>query len=191
MPTHVASHVNRGSRAAHRLPLAALVASLVSTAAVAQASRAPSPTDPAAAVPQARYDSAFTGYQPLGKDKLANWRDLNDNVGVMAGHNAQMRDIAKVIEAHATVVEVDRATKRLRVEQDPIRELGWPATAAFWQYTDAAASALPASGARVQLTLEKDATGDVYRVTRIAPSTRPAAAPPKPAPAAAPGGHKH
>lgn len=37
-------------------------------------------------VPDTRYDSAFTGYQPFREQKLAPWRELNDDVHKAGGH---------------------------------------------------------------------------------------------------------
>ena len=39
-----------------------------------------------ARVPEAKYDSAFTGYQPFREQKLAPWRELNDDVHKAGGH---------------------------------------------------------------------------------------------------------
>ena len=151
-------------------------------AALAQ-SPALHPADPQARVSPPGYSSAFDGYQPFGKEKLGNWRDLNDTVGVLGGHNAHLRDVAKKVEMHGTLLETDRAAKRLRVEHDAIRELGWPALTAFWQIEERALQALTANpGIRLRFTLEKAPSGEVYVITGVAPSDRPApAAPAKPA----------
>lgn len=39
-----------------------------------------------ARVPGTRYDSVFTGYQPFREQKLAPWRELNDEVHKAGGH---------------------------------------------------------------------------------------------------------
>lgn len=39
-----------------------------------------------ARVPETKYDSAFTGYQPFREQKLAPWRELNDDVHKAGGH---------------------------------------------------------------------------------------------------------
>lgn len=70
--------------------LAALA--LQSAAAIAQ-SRG-NPSDPATAVPATRYSSAFTGYQPLGDEKIAQWREINDEVARIGGHLGMFRNQA-------------------------------------------------------------------------------------------------
>jgi hypothetical protein len=50
-----------------------------------QAAR-PQPDDPAARAPAAPYESAFAGYVPYREEKLAPWRDVNDEVGRIGGH---------------------------------------------------------------------------------------------------------
>lgn len=42
--------------------------------------------DANARAPDTRYDSAFTGYQPYRAQKLAPWRELNDDVHKAGGH---------------------------------------------------------------------------------------------------------
>lgn len=42
--------------------------------------------DPQAATPPVRHSSAFTGYRPLGEEKPAPWRDINDEVARIGGH---------------------------------------------------------------------------------------------------------
>jgi hypothetical protein len=39
-----------------------------------------------ARVPPTHYDSAFTGYQPFREQKLAPWRELNDEAHKAGGH---------------------------------------------------------------------------------------------------------
>jgi hypothetical protein len=46
----------------------------------------PSAADAAARVPATKYDSAFTGYQPYREQKLAPWRELNEDVHKAGGH---------------------------------------------------------------------------------------------------------
>ena len=46
----------------------------------------PSAADAGARVPATQYDSAFTGYQPYREQKLAPWRELNDEVHKAGGH---------------------------------------------------------------------------------------------------------
>ena len=53
---------------------------------MAQDSRAPNPADPGAKVPAVNYESAFAGYTPYREEKLAPWREVNDEVGRVKGH---------------------------------------------------------------------------------------------------------
>jgi hypothetical protein len=46
----------------------------------------PHPADPAVKVPAVKYESAFTGYAPFRDEKLAPWREVNDEVGTVRGH---------------------------------------------------------------------------------------------------------
>ena len=72
----------------HRIIALALLASAMPAASGAQAdtSSRPDPTNPAAAVPARKYESAFAGYQPFREEKLEDWRALNDEVGRAGGH---------------------------------------------------------------------------------------------------------
>lgn len=63
---------------------------LQSAAAIAQ-SRG-NPSDPATAVPATRHSSAFAGYQPLGDEKIAPWREINDEVARVGGHLGMFRN---------------------------------------------------------------------------------------------------
>ncbi|MEQ1773504.1 MAG: hypothetical protein ABL891_06940 [Burkholderiales bacterium] len=66
---------------------AALAATLAPFAAHAADSAAPpSAADANARVPAVRYDAAFTGYQPFREQKLAPWREANDEVHKAGGH---------------------------------------------------------------------------------------------------------
>ncbi len=47
---------------------------------------APSPIDPAAAVPSAKYESVFTGYSQFRDEKLVSWREVNDDAARVGGH---------------------------------------------------------------------------------------------------------
>lgn len=51
-----------------------------------QSTKGSSPTDSAAAVPAVKYESAFTGYVPFRDEKLAPWRDVNDEAARVGGH---------------------------------------------------------------------------------------------------------
>lgn len=46
----------------------------------------PQASDASARAPEMKYDSAFTGYQPFREQKLAPWRELNDEVHKAGGH---------------------------------------------------------------------------------------------------------
>lgn len=59
---------------------------LAPAAAQQQNNARPHPADPAAAVPAVRHSSAFAGYQPLGNEKPAAWREANDEVARAGGH---------------------------------------------------------------------------------------------------------
>lgn len=43
-------------------------------------------TDAGARVPSLTYDSAFSGYQPFREQKLAPWREVNDEAHKAGGH---------------------------------------------------------------------------------------------------------
>lgn len=59
----------------------------LSLPALAQRSAAtPNPVDGSALVPDLKYDSAFAGYSPYREEKLAPWREVNDEVGRVGGH---------------------------------------------------------------------------------------------------------
>ncbi len=64
----------------------AALAALAPGAMAQQRSTAPDPRDPAAAVAPVKYESAFAGYAPYREEKLAPWRDVNDEVGKVRGH---------------------------------------------------------------------------------------------------------
>jgi len=49
------------------------------------------PADPAVTVPPARYDSAFAGFAPYREQKLAPWREVNDEVARVGGHVGVLR----------------------------------------------------------------------------------------------------
>lgn len=43
-------------------------------------STATDPSHPGSFAPPLRYESAFTGYRPLGEDGVGQWRQVNDRV---------------------------------------------------------------------------------------------------------------
>ena len=164
-----------------RWPL--LAALIVSAPVVAQSGAHPAVS---------KYESAFTGYQPYRDEKPANWRDVNDTAAVLGGHNAHLRDIAMQVSAAGTVIDVDAAGGRVRIDGDGVKELGWPAGAAFWLLKSPELAAQVKPGDRVVFKLEK--MGDVYRIAsfdRNAPPApkKDAAAKPSVNPHAGHGGH--
>lgn len=54
--------------------------------AIAQQQSRANPADPEVAAPSPQYRSAFDGYRPFRDEKLAPWRDVNDEVGRVGGH---------------------------------------------------------------------------------------------------------
>jgi Cu/Ag efflux protein CusF len=107
-------------------------------------------------------------------------------MAVLGGHNAHLRDIEKSVSALGTVLEIDRAAGRVRIDGDAIKPLGWPAGIAFWQLKSLPLADQVKPGERIAFTLEKD--GDVYRITGFARNAPPA---PKPMQAADPhAGHR-
>ena len=65
-------------------------------AAMAQAmgTSPPQPAMPDVPVPAAKYESAFAGYRPFHEEKIASWRELNDEVGKVGGHIGMFRGAA-------------------------------------------------------------------------------------------------
>ena len=72
----------------HRhLTIALCIAALALPAAhAAEPIATPPAADANARVPETQYRSAFTGYQPFREQKLAPWRELNDEVHKAGGH---------------------------------------------------------------------------------------------------------
>ncbi len=71
-----------------QLKLAALwlaCAAFGTSNAMAQQRANTNPADPRAEAPPTRYESAFTGYQSFRDEKLAPWREVNDEVGRIGG----------------------------------------------------------------------------------------------------------
>ncbi len=133
-----------------------------------------------------KHQSALRDYQAYRDEKPANWRDVNDTMAVLGGHNAHLREIEKSVSAFGTVLEIDRAAGRVRIDADAIKPLGWPAGIAFWQLKSVSLAEKVKPGERIAFTLEKD--GDVYRIADFARNAPPA---PKPMQAADPhAGHR-
>ncbi len=63
-----------------------LVALAPFAATAQQRSTGLSPTNSSAAVPAVKYESAFTGYAPFRDEKLAPWREVNDEAARVGGH---------------------------------------------------------------------------------------------------------
>ena len=135
-----------------RWPLAAAIA--VHSAAWAQG------MSPGQGVAPLKYESAFAGYQAYREEKRATWRDVNDTMAVLGGHNAHLREIEAAVTTAGTVLEIDRAAGRVRIDGDAVRALGWPAGIAFWPLQSPALADQVRPGERVAFTLEKD--GDAY-----------------------------
>jgi hypothetical protein len=51
-----------------------------------QPSTQPHPADPNAAAPAVQYESVFAGYTPYRDEKLAPWRNVNDEAARIGGH---------------------------------------------------------------------------------------------------------
>ena len=129
-----------------------------------------------------KHQSALTDYQAYRDEKPANWRDVNDTMAVLGGHNAHLRTVETKVTAAGTVLEIDRAANRVRIDGDAIKALGWPAGIAFWQLQSPQLADQVKAGERIAFTLEKD--GDAYRISgfaRNAPAAPPAAQAAKPA----------
>ena len=155
----------------------------LSTLALASVSALAQAQNPAAqaesAIPRLpRYESAFSGYRPYADEKRASWRDVNDTAAILGGHNAQRREIEKIVTAVGTVLNIDRGAARVRIAGDAVRALGWPAGIAFWPLASLALADQVKPGQRVSFRLEKE--GDAYRITAFdhnAPAAPPAAPP--------------
>ena len=131
-----------------------------------------------------KHQSALTDYQAYRDEKPANWRDVNDTMAVLGGHNAHLRTVETKVTAAGTVLEIDRAANRVRIDGDAIKALGWPAGIAFWQLTPPSLADQVKPGERVAFTLEKD--GDAYRISGFARNAPPAPPTPPAAQAAKP-----
>lgn len=161
---------------------------LAMASASVPAQNAPVPAE-AASPRLPRYESAFTVYRPYVDEKRVSWRDINDTAAVLGGHNAQRREIEKIVTGAGTVLDIDRGAGRVRIDGDAVRALGWPAGIAFWPLASSALADQVKPGQRVSFRLEKD--GDAYRITAFehnAPAAQPAARPTDPH--AGHGGHK-
>ena len=125
------------------------------------------------------YTSAFETYQPYREERLANWRDVNDTMGVLGGHSAHLREVARNVTAAGTVLEIDRAASRVRIASDGVKALGWPAGIAYWPLKSPSLADQIKPGERVAFTLEQE--GDAYRIASFGRSPPPAPQAEKPA----------
>jgi hypothetical protein len=92
----------------HR-PLSALAKSIAAAASlIGGAALAQSVTLP-------RYQSALSDYQAHRDERPANWRDLNDTMGMLGGHAAHLRDIESKVSGASKVAPVPEA----RTPADP------------------------------------------------------------------------
>ncbi len=71
-------------KSAALLYCAAVLSPLAATAQ--QRTTTPHPADPAAAAPAVKYESTFTGYVLFRDEKLAPWREVNDEAARVGGH---------------------------------------------------------------------------------------------------------
>lgn len=71
--------------------LLAIAAVAVMPPALAQQAARPAPSDPAALVPAARYESAFSGYVQHKEQDIASWRGINDEAARIGGHIGVLR----------------------------------------------------------------------------------------------------
>ena len=127
---------------------------------------------PGAPLALPKYESALTGYQSYRDEKPANWRDVNDTAAVLGGHNAHLRDIAMQVTAAGTVIGVDPAAGRVRIDGDGVKALGWPSGTAFWLLKSPELAGQVKPGDRVLFKLEK--IGDVYRIAAFDHNAPPA-----------------
>ena len=58
----------------------------IAGAVAAQGAAKPDPASPSLAGPTLEYRSVFADYRPYTDEKLAPWRDVNDNVSGIGGH---------------------------------------------------------------------------------------------------------
>lgn len=121
-----------------------------------------------------KYESAFEGYQAYRDEKRATWRDVNDTMAVLGGHNAHLREIEREVVAAGTLLEIDPAAGRVRIDGDAVKALGWPAGIAFWTLKTPALADQVSPGQRVAFKLEK--TGDAYQITGFERNAPPAPA---------------
>jgi hypothetical protein len=74
----------------------AFALAVASTSALGQTSTQPAttphPASTTAPVAAPVYESAFKDYQPLGKEKLGDWRKMNDVVERLGGHAGHIKD---------------------------------------------------------------------------------------------------
>jgi hypothetical protein len=71
--------------------LCCAIGALLSLPSAAQQAAASNPADPSVAVPPPSYESAFSGYVRQREEKLAPWREVNEEVARVGGHIGILR----------------------------------------------------------------------------------------------------
>lgn len=83
----------------NRFPLAAawaaMLLSIVSTAAAQTPPARPDPLDPRADVPRADYRSPLAAYRRAGDVEVGSWREVNDTVTRIGGWRAYAREASR------------------------------------------------------------------------------------------------
>lgn len=69
-------------------------------AVLAQQAGRPVSSDPEAIVPPARYEQVFRDYVPYSEQKIAAWRDINDEAARIGGHVGSLRQSGFRSNAH-------------------------------------------------------------------------------------------
>ena len=63
---------------------------LASSMAAAQTAARLDPADPKAAAPVRGYESAFKGYRPYADEEAGRWRESNEEMGRLGGHQGHL-----------------------------------------------------------------------------------------------------
>lgn len=72
----------------------ALAALAAASAANAQNAARPDPADPRAATKSRPYESAFKDYRPYREAEVARWREANEEMGRLGGHQGHLPQAA-------------------------------------------------------------------------------------------------
>ena len=75
--------------------IVAIAAAAFAVQVMAQTSTRGDPADPNLRVPAVRYESALGRYQRFEEQKPGPWRELNDRMGALGGHEGHVKDDAK------------------------------------------------------------------------------------------------